>query len=391
MAGLVWLVICVLFAVFAYFIIPDGTTNANSILVELPKQPPGTKTTVLLEPLHNGVRTGCFECLFTGRQETSRPIPVRSRADIRVSADTIFYTDLQGQEEMILLPLFILEVDKYAEGALAYKDKTGKPYEIRGDSLFYFAKNYGPATVSLAGLQASFQAKYISERSFLLGTDSFGRDVFSRLILGARVSLSVGLMAVLVSLILGIGLGALAGYFRGWVDAVIMWFVSVVWSVPTLLLAISLSFVLGKGFWQLFIAIGASMWVEVARIVRGQIFSVREMQYVEATRAMGLGNFRILLRHVLPNILSPVIIISAANFASAILIEAGLSFLGVGVQPPTPSWGSMIYEGYTQVFFDSGSWLAFFPGLAIILVVIALNLVGLGLRDALDPKFDLRG
>ena len=145
---------------------------------------------------------------------------------------------------------------------------------------------------------------------------------------------------------------------------------------------------MGKGIQALFIAIGISTWVEVARIVRGQIFAVRELQYVEATRALGLKPFRVVLKHILPNIMSPVIIVAAANFASAILIEAGLSFLGVGVKPPMPSWGSMIYEGYTQIYFDSGLWLAIFPGLAIILVVISLNLVGFGLRDAFDPKYE---
>lgn len=166
-----------------------------------------------------------------------------------------------------------------------------------------------------------------------------------------------------------------------------MWFVSVVWSIPTLLLAIALAFVMGKGTWQLFVVIGISSWVEVARIVRGQIFGLREQQFVEATKALGYRWPRVIVRHILPNILSPLIIVAASNFASAILMEAGLSFLGVGVQPPAPSWGSMIKEGYAQIMFDSGIWLAIFPGLAMILVVISLNLVGFGLRDALDPKY----
>jgi oligopeptide transport system permease protein len=218
-----------------------------------------------------------------------------------------------------------------------------------------------------------------------MGTDGAGRDVFSRLLLGARVTLGVGFMAVLVSLFLGLLMGSLAGFFRGWVDQVVMGFTSVIWSIPTLLLAIALAYGLGKGTWQLFLAIGAGTWVEVARIVRGQIFSLREMQYIEAAKALGYSNLRTILRHLLPNTTGPLIIIAAANFAAAVLVESGLSFLGVGVQPPAPSWGGMIREGYTQVMFDSGAWLAIFPGLAIVLVVISLNLVGFGLRDAFDP------
>ena len=158
--------------------------------------------------------------------------------------------------------------------------------------------------------------------------------MLSRLLLGTRVSMGIGLMAVLVSLLLGVTLGALAGFFRGKVDQIIMWFVSVVWSIPTLLLAISLAFVMGKGTWQLFLAIGISSWVDVARLVRGQIFSIREMQFIEATNALGYQWPRTIFKHILPNVLSPLIIIASANFASAILMEAGLSFLGVGVQPP---------------------------------------------------------
>jgi peptide/nickel transport system permease protein len=219
-----------------------------------------------------------------------------------------------------------------------------------------------------------------------MGTDGAGRDLLSRLILGSRVTLGVGFMAVLVSVLLGLVLGSLAGFFRGWVDQLVMGFTSVVWSIPTLLLAIALAFGLGKGTWQLFLAIGASSWVEVARIVRGQIFSIREMQYVEAAKALGYRPFRTIVRHVLPNVSGPLIIMAAANFAAAVLVESGLSFLGVGVQPPTPSWGGMIREGYTQVMFESGAWLAVFPGLAIVLVVISLNLVGFGLRDALGKR-----
>lgn len=387
--GLGWLVICTLVAIFAFLLMPDHSIDANFQIVELPKQPPGTQATLLLKPNHTGqAAPGFIARSFAGTPDRFTPTPVQSPESVRVVADSIFFTGLRGELQEFSLPEFLLPLDKYHPQALAWKEATGKPYEIVGETITYIDTSGTTQQAELPALEASFKEDHVISRTFFMGTDGFGRDVFSRLLLGTRVSLSVGLMAVLVSLLLGITLGAVAGFFRGWVDQVVMWFVSVVWSIPTLLLAISISFVLGEGFWQLFLAIGVSMWVSVARIVRGQIFAIREMQYVEATKAMGFRTFRVILRHILPNILSPVIIVAAANFAAAILIEAGLSFLGVGVKAPTPSWGSMIKEGYTQVMFESGSWLAIFPGLAIILVVISLNLVGFGLRDAFDPKYD---
>jgi ABC-type dipeptide/oligopeptide/nickel transport system permease subunit len=388
-AGLVWLCICVLIAIFAYPLMPDSTENGNFQVVELPKRPPGTKATMILQPVFlDQEAPGWLGFLASGKPDQFRPVVVSDRAAVTVEGDQMRYWDLRGVQHDELLPVFLLNLDKYAPEALKWQEEKGKPYLLQGDEVRYVDRKAGVTTASLQGLQTAFAEEHLVERTFVMGTDGFGRDVLSRLLLGTRVSMSVGLMAVIVSLLLGITLGAIAGFFRGWVDSVVMWFVSVVWSIPTLLLAISISFALGEGLWQLFLAIGASTWVEVARIVRGQIFSVREMQYVEATRAMGFGTFRTIVRHILPNILSPLIIIAAANFAAAILIEAGLSFLGVGVQAPAPSWGSMIKEGYTQVMFESGAWLAIFPGIAIILVVISLNLVGFGLRDALDPKYE---
>lgn len=389
MAGLVWLIVCVIVAIFAYPLMPDSTHNGNFQVVELPKRPPGTSAALLLEPNYlEQKQPGAFRFALSGKPDRFRPIVVAGRESVRLNEDTLFYIDLRGLEQQILLPIFLLNLDKYAPEAVQWQQEGGKPYQLSSRQLKYVELGKGVQSTNLDDLKKQFWEDNFEERTFLLGTDGFGRDVLSRLILGTRVSMSVGLMAVLVSLVLGVSLGAVAGFFRGWVDTVVMWFVSVVWSIPTLLLAISISFALGEGLWQLFLAIGASTWVEVARIVRGQIFSVREMQYVEATKAMGFGSTRTILKHILPNILSPLIIIAAANFAAAILIEAGLSFLGVGIQAPAPSWGSMIKEGYTQIMFDSGAWLAIFPGIAIVLVVISLNLVGFGLRDALDPKYE---
>lgn len=180
-------------------------------------------------------------------------------------------------------------------------------------------------------------------------------------------------------------MGAVAGYFGGKIDAIIMWIINVTWSIPTLLLVIAITLALGKGFWQVFIAVGLTMWVEVARVVRGQVMSVKQMQYVTAARALGFTDYRIITKHILPNIMAPVIIISAANFAGAILIESGLSFLGIGAQPPMPSWGGIIKDHYSYIVLGK-PYLAIIPGLAIMSLVTAFMLVGNALRDALDVK-----
>ena len=222
-------------------------------------------------------------------------------------------------------------------------------------------------------------------RTFLLGTDAYGRDVLSMLMIGSRVSLSVGFIALLIALLIGITLGALAAYHGGWVDNLVTWLINVVWSIPTVLLVIAITFALGKGFWQVFVAVGLTMWVDIARVVRGQVYSVKEKEYVEAARALGYSSFRTIFRHILPNITGAVIVVAAANFASAILLEAGLSFLGIGVQPPMPSWGTMVKDNYSYILLDN-AYLALLPGAAIMLLVLAFMLLGNGIRDALDVK-----
>ena len=202
---------------------------------------------------------------------------------------------------------------------------------------------------------------------------------------GSRVSLSVGFIAIIIALLVGITLGALAAYRGGWVDNLIMWLINVVWSIPTVLLVIAITFALGKGFWQIFVAVGLTMWVDIARVVRGEVLSIKEKEYVEATRALGYSTFRTIFRHILPNIVGAVVVVAASNFASAILLEAGLSFLGIGVQPPMPSWGMMVKDYYGYLLLDS-AYLALLPGAAIMLIVLAFMLLANGLRDALDVK-----
>jgi peptide/nickel transport system permease protein len=234
-------------------------------------------------------------------------------------------------------------------------------------------------------LKTEIQKNNLITKTYLLGTDQEGRDMLSRLMIGTRVSIAVGFIAVIISLLIGIVIGATAGYYQGKWDSFVMWLISVVWSLPTLLLVISITLALGKGFWQIFIAVGLTMWIDVARIVRGQVISLKEETFIEAGKAMGFSTSRIIFRHILPNITGTITVVAADIFASAILLEAGLSFLGIGAQPPTASWGSMINANRGFIITDS-AYLVFLPGLCLMLLVLAFFLVGNGLRDALDNK-----
>ena len=220
-------------------------------------------------------------------------------------------------------------------------------------------------------------------------TDILLLDVFNSYGLPTSTTVSIVFellgAAVIISLIIGISLGLIAGFYRGRVDDIIMWFVNVIWSIPTLLMVIAITLALGKGFWQVFVAVGLTMWVEVARIVRGQVMAIRELEYVEASKVLAYSPFRIITKHILPNVIGPVIVISAANFAAAILIEAGLSFLGIGAQPPIPSWGSIIKDHYSYIIMDK-AYLAIIPGVAIMLLVLSFMTIGNSLRDAFDVR-----
>jgi peptide/nickel transport system permease protein len=222
-----------------------------------------------------------------------------------------------------------------------------------------------------------------TEMTHWLGTDRYGRDYLSRLMAGSGISLGVGAVAVLISLLIGIALGAWAGYRGGWVDAVLSGFIQVVWTLPTLLMVLAITLAFGKGFWQVFVAIGLTMWVDVARVVRGQFISLREQDFVEAARALGIPEGRILFRHMLPNAAGPLIVVAAANFAAAILIEAGLSFLGVGAQIPMPSWGNLVQEHYALIT-GRHAWLALAPGALIVSVVLSFTWIGDALRSAVS-------
>jgi peptide/nickel transport system permease protein len=335
--GLIIIILSVLVAIFAYFIAPDPSPFANRIILEIGRKKPGFEQSFIKVRKDKDVpSTGFLKQLVSGKEDVYYYIPIVSH---------------EQKGDSIIVQKFI---DEGVSERIAYS------------------------------INQTASTPVITKK-FLLGTDKDGHDILSRIIVGTRVSLSVGLITVIISLSIGLILGSLAGYFRGRTDDIIMWFINVIWSIPTLLLVFAITLALGKGFWQVFIAVGLTMWVNVARLVRGQVLGIRELEYVEATRALGFSNFRTIVRHIWPNIMGPVMVIAASNFASAIVIEAGLSFLGVGVQPPQPSWGLMIKENYNFIITQN-PMLALTPGFAIMLLVLAFNLLGNGLRDALNVR-----
>ena len=327
--SLFFITLCALLGIFAPVFMPDDTPMANEMHIELATLHPNTTIQFIEIKKQNIEDVSFIQALFFGKPSSVKRIPIGSFLKINGG---INYSPFQSAIEQTYLGNYVLK-----------------------------------------------------EQTFYFGTDKYGRDLLSRLMYGIRISLSVGFIAVLISLLIGISLGLIAGYFRGRTDDVIMWFVNVIWSIPTLLMVIAITLALGKGFWQVFVAVGLTMWVEVARIVRGQVLSIRELEYVEAGKALAYRPFRIIFKHILPNVIGPVIVISAANFAAAILIEAGLSFLGIGTQPPMPSWGGMIKDHYAYIIMDK-AYLAIIPGFAIMSLVLAFMLLGNSLRDAFDVK-----
>lgn len=343
-----WALVCFFYillllgiSIFAYQLAPDKTRYANQMHLSIHSQPPGFETKMLLVPQKNGSRKQYF---FSGNLNPDEEIPIE---EIRWLENGLEFKRVGNATDYFET----LRLDQFPEGTT----------------------------------QSSIEKNYIKIKKFYLGTDKYGRDLLSRLLIGSRISISIGFVAVIISLIIGILLGALAGYFGGWIDATIMWLINVSWSIPTLLMVIAINLALGKGFWQVFVAVGLTMWVEVARLVRGQVKVTKEQDFIQAAKVLGFSSIRILVKHVLPLLIAPLIVISAANFASAILLESGLSFLGIGAQPPMPSWGGMVKDHFRYLLLGK-PYLALLPGLAIMSLVLAFMLLGNSLRDALDVR-----
>ncbi len=319
-------------SIFAYFLAPDNSPNANNMNLSIHSQRPGFSVDILKEKKTRIDNQSFYEILLFGVSEISDEIAV---SDYYIEDDLIFYNEFNS-------------VDKSLKTVSKYDYELEKKY-------------------------------------FLFGTDKFGRDVLSRIIVGSRISISIGFISVIISLVIGLFFGLISGYYSGFVDKIIMWLINVTWSIPTLLLVIAITLALGKGFWQVFVAVGLTMWVEVARLVRGQVKTLKERKFIIAAKVMGFSDFRIIIFHILPNIISPIIVISAANFAASILIESGLSFLGLGAQPPMISWGLMIKDHYNYIILGE-PFLAIIPGVCIMLLVTSFMLLGNSFRDILDVK-----
>jgi peptide/nickel transport system permease protein len=332
-------------ALFAFVLAPDNSENANQMHLSIHSKSPGFEVKMLSIP-SDKIPSKTLKDNFFGHTNQVTEIPILEYKQVGNSIHYAEFTedaDLKQSKE--------IDLDKF------------------------------PDYTSIQQVEE----KLITTKKFYLGTDKYGRDLLSRMLVGSRVSISIGFVAVLISVLVGLFFGSLGGFYGGKIDALVMWLVNVIWSIPTLLLVIAITLALGKGFWQVFVAVGLTMWVEVARVVRGQIISVKEMQYVTAARALGFSDMRIILNHIIPNIMAPVIVISAANFASAILVESGLSFLGLGAQPPIPSWGGMIKDHYSYIILGK-PYLALVPGTAIMFITLAFMMTGNALRDALDVK-----
>lgn len=343
-----------LVALFAYVLSPDDTPYANRMIVELGARQPGFEKQLLLVPKASSQKTkGSNTSWLTGTPSNLNAIPFNS-----------YYFDADKIYIQHYIDEGLIDTLSYSIEGLVPSEELNKSFEE----------------------QKKFITKHrIEQRTFYLGTDRYGRDILSRLIIGSRVSLAVGFIAVLLSITIGIILGSLAGYYGGVVDGFVMWIINILWAIPTLLLVFAITLTIGKGFWEIFIAIGLTMWVGAARLIRGQVLVLREMEYITAAKALGLSDRRIIIKHILPNIAGPIMVIAASNFATAILIEAGLSFLGIGVQPPQPSWGLMIKEHY-NFLLTNRPLLAIIPGIAIMLLVYAFNILGNALRDAFDVR-----
>jgi len=314
--------------VLGYSITPDSSVDANQIMPEWASLSPGTQVKYIEK---NRIAPRSFFYWLTGDDGLGELISVSDADKVSLKKNTITF----------------------------FNDKTGLVKTVVLDSI---------------------EGRKIQTRKFILGTDRFGRDIYSRLVIGTRVSLSIGFLSMMISLIIGVFIGLISGYFGGKIDLVLTWLITVFWSVPTLLIALGLSFFLGKGYFQVLLATGLSSWVEVARVVRGQTMQMKNREFILSAKITGFSSFHIMFKHILPNLKGSLSVLATTNFAAAILLEAGLGFLGLGVAPPTPSWGIMVKENLGYLVLDQ-AYLAIIPGLAIMILVMAFNLMSMGFKD----------
>jgi len=331
-------------AVTAYLWIPDQTEHANDICLPLAGKYPGTSCTYIRQK-------NALEMQAPGTSNLSQWL-------------------LGAKPQGFMLP--VVQVHRQGDSIRV------QLYEGEGIEGSY-------RTFARSSLHTSANGQFLHHRYFLLGTDRFGRDLFSRLILGARVSLGIGFCAVILSMFIGIFAGLIAGYYGGITDRVISWLMGVLWSIPSMLLALAISFALGKGFVPMLLAIGLSTWVDVARMVRGQVLVLREQAFIQAGKVLGYSGYRMMVYHLLPNLRHLLLVVAAATFASAILLEAGLSFLGLGIAPPIPSWGNMVREHYGYLVLGK-AYLALVPGLTIMVTVLAFQ----QLSQKLGARWNIR-
>ncbi|HMG15945.1 MAG TPA: ABC transporter permease [Saprospiraceae bacterium] len=352
--GICIIILCLYFltAVFAYLLAPDNSTDANEQITEIALHSPGTSIKVV-QIKRPEIKENPIIKFFKGTKMIKTYIPIINYTVYKDSIRLIQYKGINPFTKK-KIPT---QVSNYSLNIFITSNTNGKKIPVTA------IKNYPFAT------------------------DGYGRCILSRIIIGSRISMTVGILAVIISLTMGVVVGLLAGYSGGKIDDFLMLLINTIWSIPTLLLVFAIVMAMGRGIQIIYLAVGLTLWVDVARIVRGQVLSLKENIYIDAARSLGYGKIRIVRKHILPNILGPILVVATGNFATAIILEAGLSYLGFGIQPPRPSWGNMLNENYGYAL--SGNYLvALIPALAIVVLVLSVNIIGNGLRDAYDVKID---